>query len=408
MKSVIKPIIFSVFIFIFCPSWSQVNNEKSTQERDSLPSEMHRFFQVSFVPGLSTNGLMSNKIKNDISVNILSGSVYEVSSLEVGSLLNFIHNNCSGFEVAGLGNFVGGNANGFQCAGIINTASAMKGIQSAGLINYTREANCIQIGGLINLAASGKVNQIGGLLNNFGEEAGFQIAGLVNNSQSGKLQVSGLVNRSDSTNTIQIAGLVNNSNYVNGVQIAGLVNNAKYVKGVQIGVINIADSILGIPIGVFNFIKNGYHKLEISANEMFYANIAYLSGIKQFHTIVTAGINPSELGLPLWTYGSGIGTTTTLFRRADIDIDVLFHNIVKGRFVDNNYLYKLDIGMDWHLSQKSSLYIGASYNFLVTSLSQNHYIEYYSKIAPYSVYNYTFRHNSLTEWIGFKAGLRFF
>ena len=94
MKSVIKPIIFSVFIFIFCPSWSQVNNENSTQERDSLPSEMHRFFQVSFVPGLSTNGLMSNKIKNDISVNILAGSVYEVSLLEVGSLLNFIHNNC--------------------------------------------------------------------------------------------------------------------------------------------------------------------------------------------------------------------------------------------------------------------------------------------------------------------------
>jgi hypothetical protein len=453
MNALTKLIIISAGIFSFYPAWPETKTEIFPQSNDSISLNHYRVMQVSLVPYFGTNGYLSDSIVNDISFNILSGSVYEVRYFEMGTLLNFVHRNCLGFEVAGIGNFVGGRARGFQGAGMVNAASAMGGVQIAGLTNYTKEANCIQLAGLVNQAVGGNANQVSGLVNNSGKIAGFQVAGLVNNAHLVKLQIggllnnaqleksfqdsvlvnnscyyntlqiagltnrtseetgiqiSGLANHARSVKNLQLAGLVNNSRDVSGIQISGLVNNAKYVKGAQIGVVNIADSINGIPIGVFNFIKNGYHKLEISADEMFYTNIAYHSGTRQFHSVVTAGIDFNNLEMPLWTYGTGIGTTTAVTQKVNIDIDILFQNVIKGGHVDNNYLYKVNLGLDWHLSGITSIYIGASYNFLVVDLRQRHYTEYYSDIAPYSIYNLTTSHHNLREWIGFKAGVRFF
>ncbi len=366
MKTICKLLIIAAGLWLTLPALLQAQ------------SAGFRPVQISFVPYLGTNGFKTDSIENAVSINILAGSVYDVRALELGSLVNIVRHES-------------------------------RGVQVAGLVNESKTARGLQVAGLVNQAGGGNACQVSGLVNHATDSAGFQIAGLVNHTrQVETFQIAGLVNNSKQTKSLQVAGLVNQTAGETGIQVAGLVNHAGCVKYLQLGVVNIADSAAGIPIGVFNFIKGGYHQLELSANEMFYANVAYRSGIRQLYTIVTAGIDFTNLTFPLWTYGSGLGTSIPISRKAAIDMNVLFQNVIKGGYVHNNYLYKFDLGVNWQIMPARSLYIGISYNFLTTDLRQPHYADYYSDIAPYTLQHRTILNNNLSEWVGFKAALRFF
>jgi hypothetical protein len=381
MKTICKLVIIASGLWLTLPALPQTQTAS------------YRPIQISFVPYFGTNGFKTDSIVNAVSINILAGSVYDVRALELGSLVNIVRH----------------DSRGFQAAGLVNLTSRLEGVQAAGLVNEAKTAKGLQLAGLVNQAGGGNAGQVSGLVNHAQDSAGFQMAGLINHArQVETFQVAAMVNNSNQTKTLQVAGLVNQTAGETGIQVSGLVNHARYVKHLQLGVVNIADSTGGFPLGVFNFIKNGYHQLELSANEIFYANVAYRSGIRQFHTIVTAGIDFTNLAFPLWTYGSGLGTTLPVSHNVAIDMDVLFQNVIKGGTVDNNYLYKFDLGVDWHILPSRSLYIGVSYNFLTTDLRQSHYTDYYSDIAPYSIHNRNVLHHNLREWVGFKAALRFF
>lgn len=82
---------------------------------------------------------------------------------------------------------------------------------------------------------------------------------------------------------VQVGGLYNyTQNTITGIQVAGLYNYARKVNGVQIGFLNVSDTCNGVPIGFLSFVKNGYHKIEFSADELFYTNIAFRTGNKLF------------------------------------------------------------------------------------------------------------------------------
>ncbi len=219
--------------------------------------------------------------------------------------------------------------------------------------------------------------------------------------------MSGLTNHARNCKGAQIAGLVNTATESTGSQISGIVNIARTVRGSQIGVINIADTCKGIPIGVINIIKNGYQRFELSADEFFQANFAYRSGVEKFHTILSAGIQPGNLGAPLWIYGTGLGTSQSVSPKMLIDFDASFNHILKKGDAGNNYLYKIYLGLDRSLSNHLSLAFGLSYNFLTTDIRDVEYGRYYADIAPYSFSNQTYHRTNLRTWAGAKIGLRF-
>lgn len=123
--------------------------------------------QVSLLPFLGTNKLLSASIRNDFSINILMGYAGGVRKLEVGGLLNGIHHDVEGVQIAGIGNVVGGEVRGLQLSGLLNiTGNLGRGLQLNGGINVVADrANGWQIG-LVNFAQNvdKKGKQIG-LLN---------------------------------------------------------------------------------------------------------------------------------------------------------------------------------------------------------------------------------------------------
>lgn len=413
-------------LFISVISLFTVNSKADSILTDSVPSSGHvtsRVFQISFVPFLGTNGIASPNIVNNISLNILAGYNGGTTSFEAGGLFNINRYDVKATQLAGIGNFTGGETNGVQVAGIINTSKIatgtqiagisnisimMDGVQIAGINNHAKGGESFQISGIINTTEDQSLSQIAGIANYAKSCSGVQIGGIVNTSKwEAEAQFAGIANYARSSNAVQVAGIVNATKENTGSQIAGILNIARSFKGVQIGLINIADSSSGIPIGLINVIKNGYNRFEISADEIFQANLAYRSGVEKFHAIITAGIKPKNIGAPLWTYGVGAGISEAISSNTMLDFDVTFSHVIKKDNLDDNFLYKAYFGIDRSLSSRVSLSLGATYNFLVTDVRGNLYREHYSDIAPYSFSDHSNNHFNLKTWLGFKAGLRF-
>ncbi len=156
---------------IFVPRSQRINAQNVT---DSLSRE----FQISILPFLGTNRLLSGSIKNDYSVNLLMGYAGGIRKLEVGALVNGVRRDVEGLQLAGIGNIAGGTVLGGQIAGAFNVAGNLeKGIQLSGIFNTTiKESSGWQIAplnfahkvvqggkqiGFINIADSTETTPIG-------------------------------------------------------------------------------------------------------------------------------------------------------------------------------------------------------------------------------------------------------
>ncbi len=319
--------------------------------------------QFSLLPSIGTNRLTSGHSENRFSVNLIAGYNAGLQGLEAGSGVNIIRQDAKGVQTAGIGNIVGGEVSGVQAAGIFNNVrgtvkglqaagvynivlDTMKGVQASGVFNVLQgKISGAQFGGVFNLAsedmeglqAAGVFNitrgeviyaQTAGLFNTAGSVTGGQIAGFLNASGDVKgSQVSGFMNTGGNVSGIQIGGFLNAARDAS-FQISGFMNFAKTVTGAQVGVINFADSA-ATAIGLFSYSKKGYHHLDVYADEVHYANVAFRTGTAGFHNIVKAGFG-SYYGITLMSYGYGLGTTIpTKSERIDLNVEAsgrqIFH-----------------------------------------------------------------------------------
>lgn len=359
-------------------SQSQINMENI---RDTI----YRDFQVSFVPFAGTNHKLSGNVISDYSFNVIGGYSLGTAIAEVGGVFNVDRGNVEKLQMGGVFNAVGGKMTGVQVAGVINMNN--------------KQVEATQVSGTVNFNMSGiKGVQVGGVINmNAGESKGVQVAGVAN------IQVKDMEGS-------QIAGVINvATDSVTGSQIAGVVNIARKIKGTQIGVLNVADTIQGVPFGFLSFVRKGYHKIELSADEIFYANVAFRTGVRQFYNIFTAGVKPDNLGDPLWTVGYGVGTTPRLTKRLYLNFDLTSHHIEKGHFSRAmNLLNKLYLGVDVQPGKRFSITAGATLNAHLTEQDYTEYPELFTDYTPRIISDREIGNNShLQMWWGAKIGIRF-
>ena len=340
------------------------------------------FFQQSLFAGLVTG-------KSEINMASDTAGQRNPAAVAPYGLVNIFNNPAPGAQVAAIGNITRYRSSGFQCSGIFNTAKEHYGAQVAGIINTAGKISGIQIGGLVNTSGNGNCVQLAGLVNTArsdtsarGSRQPLQVSGLVNTSYGAnaqiagignidlspaEVQVAGIFNRCSSSTGSQIAGIANICSGSRGVQVAGIVNRCSYFRGAQIGLINIADSCNGVQVGLLNIVRvKGYMKLEISGDEMFYTNIGFRSGVRKLHAIASIGIKPDDLNGPLWNTGLGMGTMFALSSRTSLSIDAMHYQVYYGHHCGENYLTRLNVGIDQAISPKISLYSGLTFNLLVT------------------------------------------
>jgi hypothetical protein len=360
--------VFSL-LFIIAPAFGQ------TLKRD---------FSFSIYSYLSTNHIFSSKTTNKFSVNLLHGHSNGTDIAEIGGLVNMDNGSVKHLQLAGLANIDQDGLEGFQSAGLFNIVEKnVKGFQSAGLFNHTGSASGAQLAGIYNYNRS--------------EFLGFQ--------------ASGVFNITDSLRGCQAAGLYNQARHVNGVQISGLVNKAKSVKGCQVGIVNLSDTCKGIPIGLFNYVKSGYHSMEISANEMGFVNLGWRTGVIKFHNVFFAGVNRFAPKF-LWTLGYGIGSTFSIVKKWQLTSEAssqhIFSNVIyRNRLV---FLHKISVAAEYKYSNHFSIAIGPSFNVLNYDNRSVNYTSSINAIVPYSIHNVSnIEEKMFTKtWVGMNLSLKFF
>lgn len=308
-----------------------------------------RPYQVSVVPGVSTNGRLNSQVINNFSFNILGGYSGGTEGFELGGLFNIDKRNAEYVQVAGITNLVGGNVSGLQVAGVTNTVlDTVRGVQIAGVNNYAGET------------------------------------------------VSG----------VQIAGVANvNVKQVNGVQVAGVFNYTKHLKGVQIGLINVSDTSEGYSIGLINIVLKGYHKLSLYTNELINMNAAFKTGNSKLYSMFIGGYN-SVPDQKVWSFGYGLGSEIIRGRRLALNAELSSQHLYLGSWDFYNLQNKANIQLTFKVGKYLSLFAGPSYTVFVSD--QDVHFSGYKQAIPPSGYKTNKLGNRVTGWYGWTAGINLF
>lgn len=383
---------------LFLPYESEPNVQNI---RDTL----YELVQVSFLPFLGTNGRLSGNIINDYSINFLGGYSLGTRQIELGFFFNVDRGNVKWLQIAGFGNLVGGDVYGIQASGFFNiNRGATEAVQLTGFANTNLDdTQGVQLAGFANT--------------NLGSMNGVQVAGFTNFTQrpSRGVQVAGFGNMQIENYTgSQFAGLTNfATQHISGSQVSLLFNYGGSVQGTQIGLINYADSLGGAPIGLLSIVKSGYHKLEVSADEIFYGNLAFRTGVRKFHTMLMAGFKPEQSITPgdtsVWTFGYGLGTSPKLARWLYLDLDLSSQHINKGSFTNAlSLLNKFYVGFDFQIAPKFSIALGATLNGYLTRTTYTDYPEIFTDYKPKVFVDDNLNNDiNLKMWLGGKVALRF-
>ncbi len=371
----------------------------------NIHDTLYQLVQVSFLPFIGTNERLSGNVINDYSINFLGGYSMGTKQIELGFFVNMDRADVSWLQIAGFTNLVGRNVYGIQAAGFANVnGGETKAVQLAGFANTNLgESRGVLLAGFANTNLKGVSGvQLAGFSNvTLGNSRGAQIAGF-GNVQIGDYRGS------------QIAGFTNiATKKISGSQISAFYNYGKNVKGTQIGLFNYADSLGGIPVGLLSIVKSGYHKIELSADEVFYSNLAFRSGARKFHTMIMAGLKPKQSLSPadtsVWTFGYGLGTARKLTRWLYLDLDLSSQHINRGSFTNAlSLLNKAYIGLDFQVAKKFSIATGISLNGYMTRTTFTDYPELFTDYKPKIIYDENLNHDiNLKMWWGAKVALRF-
>ncbi len=378
--------------------WILADSIRNENVRDTI----YRRAQLSLLPYIGTNRKMSPYCVNDFSFNLLGGYNRGSRMLELGAFANIDRESVGGVQLAGFANIVGGNVSGFQAAGFANVNKGnTTGAQLAGFTN-------VNLGKTEGLVLSGFSNVF------LGDAHGVFASGFAN-------VVRG------NANGLQMAGFANiAAQNLEGLQVSGFLNCAKNMHGSQIGIINISDSLSGVAIGIFNFVRKGYHTLELSANDIFYANASLRSGVRSFYTMINAGVKPNRTlsnGNPMWTVGYGAGTSPRITKWLYLNLDLMANYVVmdvhKPSPIDVTFIER--VKPFEYLSLDNQFYLGAevrvSKRFGITGgavlhgwLTEKKYVyqNFFNDTQPTFVENTNMDNLNLKMWWGWKVGLRIF
>lgn len=357
--------------------------------------EENRLAQISLLPFLGTNALRSNRITNNLSLNVFWGTNGGVDGLEVGGFFNSITKDVKGVQVAGLGNMVGGAMVGTQAAGLFNVSGeASQGVQAAGLFNVSEDFDGVQAAGLFNISG--------------GKAEGIQASGLFNVAKG---KVHG-----------QASALFNRAGDVSWGQVSTLLNVGKRVKGFQIGLINISDTISGgAPIGLLNIVRDGYNRTEFSSSESLFANLGLKLGARSFYNIFHFGVRWDDKSINLdsnivktgtfttWGLGYGFGSAIGLGKRTLLNFELVGIHLNELEEWTNklNMLGQLRLTLDIRPGRNASFFLGPVGNILISKRINPETGEIGSSVAPYALYDETRGDTNIKAWVGFQAGVRF-
>lgn len=400
-------------------------------EAQQNPDLEYRTFRLTFVPGLSTNGVEAPNYSAKYSINILGGYHGALDGYEIGivninkyyaeglqlGVVNGTGGHMSGLGLASLVNFAGEGMQGLHLAGIANVSGEyIQGLQFSGILNIGGGGmQGLQFAGIGNLAGEDVQGiQAAGIFNATGEESlGMMMAGIGNFSGGFNqgMMMSGILNVAMETQGISMAGILNVGGTMQGIQLAGIANIADEAQGVQVGLINIANEFEGVPVGLISLYGNGRKNVDVWFSDGGYTNVGLKLGTMEIYNMVSLGYNSVLNSEDLWSFGWSIGSHRPLedawksdtfegyFRMKDLNIQSIQDdddNVFKTNIFSLRYMLGKRFTNDF------GIYAGPTLNFLIQDEDEK------QDYSWYSIFDGNRWGKDFEFWIGFTTGIQLF
>ncbi|WP_258102933.1 hypothetical protein [Marinoscillum sp. MHG1-6] len=325
-----------------------LKNKEAKKHNRNISLQEVRPVQFSLLPVAGTNGVLSGKVANNFSLNLVAGYSHSLRGVEIGGAVNIEKADVKGVQIAGASNLVGSRVKGVQIAGATNT--------------------------------------------NLNEASGVIIGGAMNSSGAAK--------------GVQIAGAYNYVKYkMEGWQVSGGINYAGELKGVQLGMVNIAKKAdQGVMIGVLNISKTGLLRLELENNDLTQYNLNLKSGVYKFYSILSAGISPCGSN-PLWGYGMGFGSQILnkekYYFGAETTVNTLFplERHISGVTQDQ----RLALLFGYKFFEHLSINAGPVLHYYIFTNKQPQNQEFYDRLGSRPLAE----GNNQKLWIGYRVAIGF-
>lgn len=375
-----KPALFLAFFLIT----SLFNHRAAAQ--DAVPARPDSSTETVDVVNLAGNAFIG------LFVNI---NRQDVSNLQLTSLANLAQGSVHGLQMSGLTNIGKGSLQGCQMTGLSNVISQdSRGAQLAGISNYVG-------GDLTGFQAAGILNYAGGT------QRGFQISGIasVSKGNSHGVQISSLYNQSKTVNYLQMSGGVNIADTLKGAQI-GLFNWSKTQQGFQLGLINMSDTITGRSLGLITLVKKGGHyAIEVYTSPTFMANVSLQMGTRRLYTTFSGGYNDDN-GVEAYTTALGFGGVSSGSKWLQIrqELSTGWVRAIQESTNTDMSIATYDLLLQLSLLPKTRVFAGPSANFLISW--SNNTEDIVESISPYTHAQGDFGQKPWEAWIGFRAGLQ--
>ncbi len=402
---------------------------ETRQNVRNVSLEEERLIQISFIPMIGTNGKLSGRVTNKVSLNVIAGYSRGVNGVELGGFYNIDRERMKGVQMAGFGNAVGGVTSGVQMAGFINTNKGYtSGFQAAGFGNLVAdEVHGLQMGGFFNINTR-KMDgaQLAGFVNiNNRETSGFQAAGFTNittetkavqlagfgnlaTKESSGFQMAGFTNVSRDYKGSQMAGFMNVSGDMDGFQAAAFLNVSNNLKGVQLGVVNIADTVeSGAMIGLVNIARNGKLEFGVEHNDFMDASLTFRSGTSSFYSILSGGMQLTDQ--KLWSYGIGFGSEFKVYKNVFSAIELSAHTLddLEDQREEMNLLNRLGWNFGYRFGKHLSISGGPVLNLYISQMYNADTDAYGFDWGQSPFYEEIQGDTALSMWIGYAASIRF-
>jgi hypothetical protein len=416
------------------------------------------------VKGVQIAGITNLVGRNTEGVQVAGGINHTMRSLEgmqLAGLGNTVWDTLVGVQIAGGVNVVKGGLKGAQIAGAVNVATMdIDGTQIAGGVNVTpRDVRKTQIAGAVNVGHKVSGAQIAGGVNvaldsvgggqvgfganyaksvtggqvSFGANVvpgnvsggqvgfGLNYAGMVTGGQFsfGANVVPGRVEAGQVGFGLNYATDIKGGQFSFGLNVVGdsaqggqvgTLNFARHCTGWQVGVVNLSGSITGTPVGVLSVSLKGYHRFDVSTNDVMPLSLMVRTGVRSFHNIL--GFSPSVTPDERWGFLYGFGFEPSIGSSGFLNIDLTAEQVVEQRvWVDAvNIVGRLNVSYGRTLVGPLSLSVGPSINVLFTDWRDPETGMYLSTLVPSDpLFEEVQGTTRMSGWLGWKAsvGLRF-
>lgn len=428
MKTTLKSISIIILLAISMYATAKERHGlKNTTDMDTVE------FQIGLISPIGTNGLESWNTVNKFSLNMYAGYAGGLDGFEASGFVGALRGDMNGAQFAGFVNADMGNSKGAQFAGFVNfNKGTMEGAQFAGFVNAnTGNTDALQAAGFVNSVVgtykgaqfAGFVNaatketkgaQFSGFMNTVSDSIdGFQGTGFVNYSMGNSMgQASGFLNVNvGDCKGIQATGLVNmNTGKMKGAQLSGFANYTTVLSGTQISVFNFVDSVeSGTPIGFLSFVRNGYHKFQLSTSETLYSMASFKTGTRTFYNILSLGGGVQNNTL-LYGWGYGVGTIVDIKPKFNFAIEAEAFQVIEDDIKDFrfNMWSKLNIAVSYKINDRLNVFAAPTFNVVVSDMKDIYGERIDSSVAPFSIFTKELSSDFKVEmYPGFNLGILF-